>query len=520
MSQPLPQSNATPNANAYPAPADASSSVSPAAPISPVVSAKWLAAVMPVILIAACAELGISVLNNSALPIYFMTGLKIMPGVYGFLMVPFFISEVLFKSPLGILSDKFGRRPLMLGGAAVSVFTPLILISTHYDPLATTAVITLLVFGFLRAVDGLGQAALWPALYAYVGDVVEEKKRGAAMGALNVVYMLGLALSFLVGGFVDDHFGKLFTHQATLGDTIHGLGHSVTSGLHSVGHGIHGALHRPLGHAHLPHPLAALPAGPPPVPPSHQPGYYYPSFILASVLFGIAVIASLGVRARASRLSSSEAHPDAHEETITWDGFAAALRTVPQFLALAFVTFLGIGCISLLVKKFALDEYGLSESAFGLLVLGPMLGIAAIAVPAGHLADTWGKTRCVRLGFLLCALGIWGIPVLHHFGAGIAGFMVASGILGAGFVLAFPAWLALLTSIGGERQRGTVFAAVSTAQGAGLLLGGLVGTQVYGRISHIAPFIAASVLVSAGTLLALIFVREGALVHQDGAEKT
>lgn len=508
MSQPLSQSDATPNAQAYPAPAGAAPAAAPG---------RWLAAIMPVVLIAACAELGISILNNSALPIYFMTGLKIAPGTYGFLMVPFFISEVLFKSPLGILSDKFGRRPLMLCGAAVSVFTPLILISTRFDPLATTAVITLLVFGFLRALDGLGQAALWPALYAYVGDVVEENKRGSAMGALNVVYMLGLALSFLIGGFVDDHFGKLFTHEATLGDTFRGLGHGVTTGIHSVGHDLHGALQHPLRHVRLPHPPAAVAAGPPPVPPSHQPGYYYPSFILASVLFGVAVIASLGVRPRPSRKAGPEASSDAHEEGITWEGFAAALKTVPQFLALAFVTFLGIGCISLLVKKFALDEYGLSESAFGLLVLGPMLGIAAIAVPAGHLADTWGKTRCVRLGFLLCALGIWGIPVLHHFGAGIAGFMVASGVLGAGFVLAFPAWLALLTELGGERQRGTVFAAVSTAQGAGLLLGGLIGTQIYGRVGHIAPFVAASVLVSLGTLLALVFVREGALGQQDRA---
>ncbi len=515
MSQPLPQSKNAAGAKAYAAPAGAAPAA--AAP------ERWLAAIVPIILIAACAELGISVLNNSALPIYFMTGLKIAPGTYGFLMAPFFISEVLFKSPLGILSDKFGRRPLMLGGAAISVFTPLILISTHYDALATTAVITLLVFGFLRALDGLGQAALWPAVYAYVGDVVAENKRGSAMGALNVVYMLGLALSFLVGGFVDDHFGKLFTHEATLGDTFRGLGHSVTTGIHSAGHGIHGVLRHPLAHPNLPHPSAlrpvALPAGPPPVPPSHQPGYYYPSFILAAVLFGIAVIASLGVRPRPSRPAGQAAQEgakaDAHEEAITWDGFAAALKTVPQFLALAFVTFLGIGCISLLVKKFALDEYGLSESAFGLLVLGPMLGIAAIAVPAGHLADTWGKTRCVRLGFLLCALGIWGIPVLHHFGAGIAGFMVASGVLGAGFVLAFPAWLALLTELGGERQRGTVFAAVSTAQGAGLLMGGLIGTQVYGRVGHIAPFVAASVLVSLGTLLALVFVRESALKRPD-----
>ena len=98
-------------------------------------------------------------------------------------------------------------------------------------------------------------------------------------------------------------------------------------------------------------------------------------------------------------------------------------------------------------------------------------------MPAGYLADKWGKTRCVRLGFLLCALGLWGIPILHHLHTGMTGFMVSAGVLGAGFVLAFPAWLALLTELGGEKQRGTVFAAVSTAQGVGALAGAVIGTQ-------------------------------------------
>lgn len=87
-------------------------------------------------------------------------------------------------------------------------------------------------------------------------------------------------------------------------------------------------------------------------------------------------------------------------------------------------------------------------------------------------------------------------------------------MLGAGFVLAFPAWLALLTELGGEKQRGTVFAAVSTAQGVGMLAGAAIGTKLYESVGHIAPFVAASLLVSLGTLLALVFVRENALARR------
>lgn len=452
----------------------------------------WVAAILPVILIAACSELGISVLSNSALPIYFTTGLKIPTSVYTLLMLPFFISEVLFKSPLGVLADRIGRRPLMLGGALVTVFTPLILISVKYNPGAATAIITLLVFGILRAMDGAGQAAIWPSLYAYVGDVVAEKSRGAAMGLLNVVYMAGLSLSLLIGGLVDSAFGPIFTHEMTFGGQLHKIGKQMGTHLHRE---------------HAAQVAAAVPI-------SHQPEYYYPSFILASLLFALATFAALAVRERrraGGAAAAVAADGDASHESVSWSGFMDALRTVPQFLGLAVVTFLGIGCIMPLVKKFALDEYGMTETAFGIHALGPAFVIALISVPVGHLADRWGKTQSVRAGFTLCALGLWGIPLLHHFNVGILGFIGAVTVLGIGFVMAFPAWLALLADLGGEERRGTVFAAVSTAQGIGALGGVAVSGVLYDKIGHIAPFVAASILVSLGTLLAFLFVRPQAL---------
>lgn len=499
MSQPLPQSDAKSsvesNAKAHSAPTNS-------AHISPVASVKWIAAVTPVVLIAACAELGISILNNSALPIYFTKGLHIPTGVMGLILVWFFISESLFKSPLGVLADRIGRKPLMLCGAAITVFTPILLIATHYDPAAVTSIAVLVTFGFLRALDGLGQAALWPSIYAYVGDVVEEKNRGAAMGLLNVVYMIGTAFAFLAGGFADDSFGPWLTKQETFGTALHRVGHRI----HQSGSHLTDRLHH---HAHLVAPIGpALTV----VPPNYQPEYYFPSFYLASVLFAVAVIAAMAVRGKV-RHQPGQTGP-AGEESITGAQFLNALRTVPQFLGIAFVTFLGIGCILPIMKLFVLARFHISETEFGVLVLPPALVIAAIAFPAGQLADRWGTTRSVRLGFSLCAIGLIAIPTLYFLGAGKYEFIAAATIMGIGFVIAFPAWLALLTVLGGDHQRGTIFAAVSTAQGIGALIGVLVGTKLYDAVAPIAPFVAASVLVSIGTLLALIFVRENALARQ------
>lgn len=466
-------------------------------------SKRWLRAIWPVLLIAVCAELGISVLNNSALPIYFTRGLKIDTAVFGVLMAQFFVAEVLFKSPLAVMSDRFGRKPLMLAGALVSVFTPVILIKLHYAP---GAVGVLVAFGVLRALDGVGQAALWPSLYAYVGDHVPERERGTAMGALNVVYMVALALSFLAGGFADDTFGPTLTHQATLGQQMHHVGNSIGHAFGQAGRRLGNTMHHSPHAAH--HVLAPAPAAVPYVAPVYQPEYYWPSFLLAAILFLLAATAALALKSRRPSVRHVEEHPA--EDKVTWQGFVAALKSVPQFLLLAFVVFFGIGCIMTLVKTFALSALHISETTFGVLALGPALFIAAVALPAGHLGDKWGRAKAIRLGFALCSLGLWGLPLLERLHGGAGGFMACASLLGIGFVLAFPAWLALLTDLGGEKQRGTVFGAVSTAQGAGAMLGVLMGTTLYGHVGHLAPFIAAAALVTLGAVLALLVVHDPA----------
>lgn len=480
--------------------------------------AGWLALTLPVAAIAAFAELGYAVINNSAFQVYCKNGLGISAIVMTWVMVPFFVSEIFFKGPFGVLADRVGRKALMVIGPSVTIITPIITILIPYKPHSYN-VGYLCMFAFLRLLDGAGAAALWPAMFAYVGDVVRKEKRASAMSLLNVTYIIGLALGFLVGGWANDTFGPILSGEAGLKHQLLAIGRRLRTAFqeHALRiarqfeairdhHTTHSALVNTF-HAHVGGPDISI----------FLPSHYYPSFYFASLLFGLAtIVAVLSIRSTTNSLEVGDDADDldAHAAPVTWKSFVDAIKTVPEMLVLAFTAFLGIGCIALLVKIFALDELNVSETEFGKLILMPAFVVGALAVPLGYVADFWGKVRSVRLGFVLCTVGMWALIIMYgqpHMKE--SSMAVAGALLGLGFVIAFPAWMALLTTVCRQNQRGTVIGAVSTAQGIGVLTGSLIGGWLYDHfsaaphISHISPFCASAILLTLSAVLSFVLLR-------------
>jgi MFS family permease len=77
-----------------------------------------------------------------------------------------------FLIPFGMLSDRFGRQKLLVGGLAVFTLAPLLY------PLANNPGQLILV----RAIHGLAAAAFLPTAIALVVDLTPEAKRGEAIG--------------------------------------------------------------------------------------------------------------------------------------------------------------------------------------------------------------------------------------------------------------------------------------------------------------------------------------------------
>jgi DHA1 family tetracycline resistance protein-like MFS transporter len=109
-----------------------------------------------------------------------------MIGLFGtlFAAMQFFFSPV-----LGSLSDRFGRRPVVL----LSNFG----MGLDYVVMALAPTLPWLFLG--RIISGLTASSI-PTAMAYMADVTPREKRAAAFGMLNAAFGLGFVLGPAVGG--------------------------------------------------------------------------------------------------------------------------------------------------------------------------------------------------------------------------------------------------------------------------------------------------------------------------------
>src|SRR3712207_6323770 len=116
----------------------------------------------PLTLVALFAEWGYAIMNIAALPLYLTeprpAGLGIAVEMIGPIISTFLIFETIFKTPMGLAGDHYGRKPVIILGLFLSGLTPLLMRTTE----------NLWIFYPLRAIDGIGAAALWPCVFATI----------------------------------------------------------------------------------------------------------------------------------------------------------------------------------------------------------------------------------------------------------------------------------------------------------------------------------------------------------------
>ena len=109
----------------------------------------------------------------------------------GVLATTFAVMQFLFSPLVGSLSDRFGRRPVLL--------TSLSVMALDYVLMALAGSIWLLLLG--RVIGGIS-AATGATASAYMADITRPEKRVAAFGMIGAGFGAGFVLGPVAGGFL------------------------------------------------------------------------------------------------------------------------------------------------------------------------------------------------------------------------------------------------------------------------------------------------------------------------------
>lgn len=117
------------------------------------------------------------------------------PWVGGMLMSSFSVMQFIFTPIWGKLSDRVGRRPLIL----------LSLIGSAISYLFFGAAPTLTILFISRVASGILSSASLPTAQAYIADSTTPEKRSGGMALIGAAFGLGFAMGPVISGIVSQH---------------------------------------------------------------------------------------------------------------------------------------------------------------------------------------------------------------------------------------------------------------------------------------------------------------------------
>ncbi|MFD1177647.1 MFS transporter [Paenibacillus puldeungensis] len=110
----------------------------------------------------------------------------------GYLVAAFGAAQFFFSPIGGRLSDKYGRKIMILSGLFFTVISDFVFAISH----------TLTLLYIARFIGGIGLGIMVPSVLAYVADITTKDTRAQGMGYISAAMNLGMVLGPGIGGMV------------------------------------------------------------------------------------------------------------------------------------------------------------------------------------------------------------------------------------------------------------------------------------------------------------------------------
>ncbi len=363
-------------------------------------------------------------------------GMHLGIGILSGLIASAFTVAQLLSSPMwGRFSDKFGRRPALL--IALSA-----------------AGIAYLVFGFAeslwllflsRIVQGAGGGTVG-VIQAYVADITEPEHRARSLGWLSAATNLGVALGPVVGAF------------------------AVVLGEKDL---VPGAAELRMGQA--------------------GPG------IVAALLCGITILFAWKYLKESKTLQHQESERRRPREAVLrvlTHGSDPSSRLI-WIYAIAIGAFQGTFPI---LPLFLNAEFQVTEKTIGyfFMYIGS-LSVFARVLLLGKLVDRLGEARLSRVGLVLLAMGLVGMPLSPNIGV----LAIAVAMLPLGTAFTFPCVTALLSRVINPADRGLYMGLQQSFGGVSRIIAPLWAGFAFDTLGQGIPFYTSAAIVLATISLGL-----------------
>jgi MFS family permease len=323
----------------------------------------------------------------------------------GILFSSFVLTRALLATPFGNLSDRIGRKRLILIGSFLYALLA-VLFTIPNDWVGLT---------FVRALQGVASAMVWPVSEALVIDSCPSSKRGSSLGKIVMASNLGMVVGPFIGGAL---YFVAFNY----------LGFTVAD--------------------------------------SFKFPFYFTGIVSlagAFVVWANVTDAKSPVEGRQRITFKRLLRPDGMDRQ--------GLRNLKVLYANAAMEGFSFSSIGPLMALFLLLEFELEADIISILI-GIAMGLGAlVAYPSGRLADRTSKKRLFVIGGFFAFLGTMLIP----FGWALWMVVVFLAMRSMAFQVSSPALRALQADTVPEEVRGRLIGMLESMSNVGSVLGAPIG---------------------------------------------
>ena len=355
--------------------------------------------------------------------------------IIGFIVAAYTVAQLLSAPAWGRFSDRVGRRPALLIALGASAIAYLIFGFAH----------SLLVLFLSRIVQGAGGGTVG-VIQAYVADSTDPKDRARALGWLSATTNLGVALGPVLGSF------------------------AITVGQRDL---LPGAGILQMGQA--------------------APGIMAAALCVINMVFVARYL-------NESRDFSEQPQTDEPRRTSRQAIWRVISHSSEPASRLILIYAIAIGAFQGSFSVLALflnARFQVTEQTIGyfFMYVGSISVFTRVLL-LGRMVDWLGEAKLSRLGLVLLAAGVLGMPLSHN----LAMLAIAVALIPLGTAFTFPCVTSLLSRVIAPRERGLYMGMQQTYGGGARIIAPLFFGWAFDSLGVSAPYFFSSAFIL-GTLL-------------------